>query len=105
VATKFFWIHEFYNAARIGIMARPPGEDWLEDELIHLKNNKVSVLVSLLEKQEIYELQLEKEGDFCKTLNIYFINFPIPDRDIPKQSSDTEKFISTLIEKIEDRHR
>ena len=34
-------------------MARPRGSDWLEDEINHLKNNEVGVLVSLLDRDEI----------------------------------------------------
>ena len=29
---KIHWLHEFSNFAKIGIMARPRGADWLEDE-------------------------------------------------------------------------
>ena len=56
--TKIYWLHTFENAAKIGIMARPRGNDWLEDEIIHLKNQNVNVLVSLLERSEIEELNL-----------------------------------------------
>jgi len=94
--TKIYWIHKFDNSAKIGIMARPRGDDWLEDEITHLKYNEVGVLVSLLESDEIYDLKLDNEERICMAKNITYINFPIPDRDIPRQNSDTDKLISTL---------
>jgi protein-tyrosine phosphatase len=102
--TNIYWIHKFDNSARIGIMARPRGEDWLEGEINHLKNNEVGVLVSLLERDEIYDLKLENEKQFCKAKNIIYINFPIPDRGIPKQNADTDKLIDTPIKEIDQEH-
>lgn len=80
-------------------MARPRGGDWLEEEITHLKKNKVHLVVSLLERFEIYELKLEEEEQLCKARDIGYINFPIADRDIPRQSID--KLIGSLIEKID----
>jgi protein-tyrosine phosphatase len=104
VPTNIYWIHEFENSAKIGIMARPRGDDWLEDEINHLKNNEVSVLVSLLEREEIYDLKLDNEEQLCRTKSITYINFPIGDRDIPKQNSDTDKLIDILTKKIDEGH-
>ncbi len=100
--TNIYWIHKFDNSARIGIMARPRGDDWLADEIIHLKNNEVGVLVSLLEREEIYDLELDNEEQLCRLKNITYINFPISDRDIPKQNGDTDKLIDTLTKQIDD---
>ena len=55
MAIKIYWLHEFSNLARLGIMARPRGEDWLEDEIIGLRRQDVQVMVSLLEQDEIAE--------------------------------------------------
>jgi len=43
-------------------MARPRGNEWLEDEILSLKRQDVQVIVSLLERNEVYELGLEKEN-------------------------------------------
>jgi protein-tyrosine phosphatase len=101
--TTIYWVHQFDNTARIGIMARPRGGDWLEDEIMHLKKQAVGVLVSLLERNEIYELGLSDEEQLCKGKNIKYINFPIVDRDIPKANADTDKIVDTLVQKIEKR--
>ena len=98
--TKIYWIYQFDNSAKIGIMGRPRGNDWLEDEINHLKNNGVDVLVSLLEKGEIDELGLKYEEKYCIAKNITYINFPIKDRDIPQDKNLLDKFIATIVLKI-----
>jgi protein-tyrosine phosphatase len=100
--TKIYWLHAFHNAAKLGIMARPRGNDWLEDEINHLKNNNVGILVSLLEKDEIRELKLELEGEFCKAKAIDFINFPIPDISVPTQKDKVDALINTLTTQLND---
>src|ERR1700730_6326925 len=94
--TKVYWVHGFENSARIGIMARPRGADWLEDEIIKLSRNKVNVLVSLLEDTEISELKLDREGDYCANQEIRFINFPIADRGIPKNKIQVNQLVEKL---------
>lgn len=98
--TKVYWIHQLDNCAKIGIMARPRGNDWLEDEVNHLKNNGVDILVSLLEKSEIIELGLEYEGKHCLAQNITYVNFPIKDRDVPQDKKELEKLINSVVSKI-----
>jgi hypothetical protein len=39
--TKIYWIHDFANGAKLGIMPRPRGDDWLEEEIVKLKKLKV----------------------------------------------------------------
>lgn len=85
-------------------MARPRGDDWLEDEINYLKNNNVAVLVSLLEKDEIYDLKLDLEEELCVTKNITYINFPIPDRDVPKQNDKTDQLVDVLTTKLNEGH-
>ena len=84
-------------------MARPRGSDWLEDEINHLKNNEVGVLVSLLDRDEIYDLKLENEEKICMSRNITYINFPIADRDVPKQKGEIDGLIDLLTSKIDSR--
>lgn len=62
---KIYWIHQFENNARVGIMARPRGNEWLKDEITSLQKQKVSVLVSLLEMEEVIELGLREEESLC----------------------------------------
>lgn len=98
--TKIYWIHQFENSARIGIVARPRGDDWLENEISNLSENKVAILVSLLESDEIHELNLELEQAYCLAKKINYINFPIPDRDIPGQSDKTDNLIELIVTRL-----
>ena len=101
MAVRIYWLHEFGNLARLGIMARPRGEDWLEDEILGLKKQGVQVMVSLLEPDEIAELGLGRQADLCSKHEIDYVNFPIPDRGLPKQDGKVKALIGRLKEKID----
>jgi len=100
--TKIYWIHQFDNVAKLGIMARPRGDNWLADEVANLKKQNVGLLVSLLEKEEINELGLRQQETICKGSDIEFINFPIADRSIPKTSDKTDWLVDYLTSKLQD---
>lgn len=51
-----FWITDL-----LATMPRPRGNDWLKDEIVSYENYAVDVVVSLLETDEISELEIEKE--------------------------------------------
>ncbi|MGC4104277.1 protein-tyrosine phosphatase family protein [Ferruginibacter sp.] len=102
--TKIYWIHQFENNARLGIMARPRGNDWLEDEINNLENHQVGVLVSLLESEEIYELGLEKEIHLCRQKGINCINFPVKDRGVPDSNEKVHALINLLAAKLNEGH-
>ena len=93
---KIYWLHNFDKATKLGIMARPRGGDWLEDDIINLKSQNVSVVVSLLEPIEVNELDLRQQSELCLKHSILYINFPIPDRGIPKQDAQFQDFINRL---------
>jgi protein-tyrosine phosphatase len=93
-----YWIDDA-PAGRIGIMPRPRGGDWLEDEIRSLKAQDVDVLVSLLTPDEIAELDLTKEGDICESNGIEFVSFPIIDRDVPAM----DRVLKALIHSLRDR--
>ena len=97
--SKVYWIKNLDNSARLGIMARPRGNDWLEDEIQALKSKKVDVLVSLLERSEILELNLEDEKMYCEVYGIQYINFPIPDRGVPQD--DIATLLKLLVQLVE----
>jgi protein-tyrosine phosphatase len=104
MAVKIYWIHQFNNSPKLGIMARPRGDKWLEDEIINLKKQNVQIVVSLLEKDEITELGLRQEAELCLKHSIEYINFPIPDRGVPKQDNQFRNFINQLKEKIDENN-
>ena len=87
--SKIHWINEGkIGENKIGTMARPRGNDWLDDEIKWSKNpREVDCLVSLLENSEEWDLYgyLQGEREFCKNWGIEFINFPIKDVNIPTE--------------------
>ena len=90
-----YWIEE-YSKGSIGLMARPRGGDWLEDEMSSLKDAGVDTLVCLLEESEMKELELEKEEDYSKRIGIDFLHFPIADRSTPASTMAAKNLIERL---------
>lgn len=99
--TKVYWIENFENGAALGIMPRPRGNDWLEDEIKSLKFERVQTVLSLLERQEINELGLKEEEAFCQYYQIDYINFPIKDRGLPADQNDVKNLILKLRQKLQ----
>jgi protein-tyrosine phosphatase len=104
MSVKIYWIETFANNARLGIMARPRGNEWLDDEISSLKKQNVNHLISLLESTEIDELGLKKENHLCATHGIDFSNFPIVDRNIPNDEGKINAFINLMSSEIEMGH-
>jgi hypothetical protein len=71
----------------------------LEEDILSLKKQGVQTIVSLLDRNEIYELGLENESELCLKHGIEFITFPIIDRNVPKPDSKFHNFIGQLKEK------
>lgn len=76
-------------------MARPRGEDWLEDDINSLYEAGIEVLVSALTPAEEEELGLQRESEYCQSYNIEFISLPIEDRSVPRFD---EAFTSVLLQ-------
>jgi protein-tyrosine phosphatase len=93
---EIFWINN-----HLAIMPRPRSGDWLEDEIDSLKSEGVTVIVSLLQKDEIEELDLESEESVCKSKNVLFLSFPIIDRQTPHSIQESVKFSHKLKELLE----
>ncbi|WP_196887983.1 dual specificity protein phosphatase family protein [Aureivirga sp. CE67] len=99
--SEIYWINDhFIGENKIGIMARPRGNDWLEDEIKWLKIREVDCLVSLLEKSEQWELGLKNEKELCEKNQIEFINFPIKDVSIPDNEKDFIILVKELTNQI-----
>ena len=77
-----YWI-AFDAPGRLGIMARPRGGDWLDDELRALTLAGVSTLVCALTSAELVELELERLESATEVAGLTFIAAPIRDRGVP----------------------
>lgn len=63
--------------------ARPRGGDWLQDEIADWKRSGIDVVLSLLEKTEEKEMNLEKEAETARAQGVEFLSLAIPDRQVP----------------------
>ncbi|MFT6500599.1 MAG: protein-tyrosine phosphatase [Crocinitomicaceae bacterium] len=96
---RIYWI-DHLEVGNIGMMARPKGNDWLEDEVKKLNQHGVNVVVSLLKQYEESELEVELEQNTCERLGIEFIRFPIQDRGLPDNLKDFIALIANIEERL-----
>ncbi|MFF3691297.1 tyrosine protein phosphatase [Streptomyces sp. NPDC002187] len=68
---------------RLSTMARPRGNDWLEDEMTALSACGVDTLVCALTRPELDELGLADEPRAAVAAGLRFVAIPIPDRTVP----------------------
>lgn len=86
---------------RLGIVPRPRGGDWLEDEIRAWRDAGLNVAVSLLTPEETAELGLECERKHSRALGIEFRNFPIPDRSVPTTREEFTDLVAELERALE----
>ena len=89
---SIYWLH-LQEAGRLAIMPRPRAGDWLPDEIAGWEREGINVVVSLLERHEVVELELQQEPTFCQAADIEFVPFPIPDRSVPASPIETEQLV------------
>ena len=77
-----FWI-DTASPLQLAIASRPQGGEWLQEDVRQLKDEGIDILVSLLSWEESRELDLEEEKAMCSSVGMAFVNFPIPDRQVP----------------------
>jgi protein-tyrosine phosphatase len=92
---EIFWIGGV-PAGRLAVLPRPRGGDWLEDEIRSLRFSGVDVLVSLLARDEVEELDLADEARCCAAGGIEFVSFPFADRGVPASLCDTLSLVRRL---------
>lgn len=99
--TEIHWIqNDSAVVGKLGVMPRPRGEDWLQDEIEHMKKVGVDVVVCLLESDEAKELGLVEEESICRSLGIVYWSFPIPDYSIPKSSTAAKEFCAEVASEL-----
>jgi len=81
------------GSGSLSIMPKPVSGEFVDDEFKGLAINGITLMVSLLERSEAYQLGLAQESELCKKFNMKFINYPIEDRNIPTQLGSFDKFI------------
>lgn len=94
-----FWIAGNWPG-RIGIVPRPRGGDWLDDELRAWRAAGVDIVVSLLTPEEVREFALEQEPVLSRKHGIEFRAFPIPDRGVPASSDAALALVADLAKSL-----
>jgi protein-tyrosine phosphatase len=87
---------EVSGKAKLGVMARPRGGDWLDDDISSVAEQGFDVVVSLLEDEEAADLELGGEESVCEKRGLKFIRIPIRDRDVPILDGSSVEAISSL---------
>ncbi len=90
---ELYWIPDF-PPARIAVVGRPRGGDWLDDEMRHLRRAGIDVLVSALQPLEQRETWLEREAEAATAAGIEFISFPIGNMLVPSFEASLPVFLS-----------
>ena len=86
MSTRLYWLDESWPG-KLALSARPRGGDWLHDEIADWKRSGIDVVLSLLEKTEEKEMDLEKEAEAARAQGLEFSPLPIPDRQAPKSEA------------------
>lgn len=81
-ATEIHWVD--VRRGRLGIMARPRGNDGLPAEVRAWAVLNAHTVVSLLETAEADALGLQDEQVLCALCGIEFVRFPVPDHRVPE---------------------
>ncbi len=74
-------------SGRLAVMPRPRAGDWLDDEAASWRQQRLDVVVSLLEDAEVAELGLGDEAAACARAGLRFVRCPIPDRGLPAEAT------------------
>jgi protein-tyrosine phosphatase len=64
--------------------------------MLALQQAGIDVVVSMLQEDEARELGLEREASSAQEKGLQFINFPVPDRGVPLNTSSFIKFLEDL---------
>jgi protein-tyrosine phosphatase len=96
MGAKVFWITGPWQG-RLGIVPRPRGAEWLDDETQAWREAGIDVVVSLLEPEEEAELALAGESASSAASGLDFRSFPIPDRSVPSSREAVAQLVDQIV--------
>ncbi|HMH49143.1 MAG TPA: dual specificity protein phosphatase family protein [Candidatus Acidoferrum sp.] len=99
MAAKIFWVTGLWRG-RLGIVPRPRGAEWLDDETRAWREAGVDLVVSLLEPDEEADLDLTGESASAKNNGTAFRAFPIPDRSVPSSCEAVAELADQIIDAL-----
>ena len=94
-----YWVIK--EPAWLGVLPRPRGDDYIEDEIGSLRGQGIDVLVSLLTADESKELGLGGEEEACRKNSVRFISFPIEDRSVPRDADALARLVQAVRESLD----
>jgi len=95
VKTEVYWVPGPWRG-RLGIVPRPRGGDWLQDEVRSWRDAGLQLVVSLLTSDETAELGLQQERIVSQAEGIELSTFPIPDYGVPSSRAEFARFLGGL---------
>jgi hypothetical protein len=98
---EVYWIQGPWPG-RLGIVSRPRGGDWLEDEVRSWRAAGLDIVVSLLTPGEVEEFDLGLERELCLAQGIQFRSFPIQDRGVPSSRESMVSLVKSLEKALRD---
>ena len=99
MSAKIFWIPGPWRG-RLGIVPRPRGAEWLNDETRAWREAGIDVVVSLLEPGEEVELDLTGESTSSRAGGLGFRAFPILDRGVPRSHEAAADLADQLVDAL-----
>ncbi len=99
MAAKVFWITGPWRG-RLGIVPRPRGTEWLDDETRAWREAGIDVVVSLLERNEEADLGLTGESTSSTASGLAFRAFPIPDRSVPSSREAVAEIADHIVDAL-----
>jgi protein-tyrosine phosphatase len=97
--SEIFWI-EGNPPPGLAIVARPQGDDRLEDELRHIKQGGIDTVVSLLEPREADLLGLAEEQSTAERVGLQFLSYPIQDGSVPQNTAAFCAFVRDVADRL-----
>ena len=92
-----YWI-EHSGPGRLAILARPQGDEGLENDIQGWRDAGVDTVVSMLTASDNSYLGLSTEGELCRSNGLGFISFPIEDFGVPASLEVTLELVKELDE-------
>lgn len=98
--TEVYWVPGPWRG-RLGIVPRPRGGDWLQDEVRSWRDAGLNLVASLLTSDEESELGLQQEKALARLEGLEFRAFPIPDYGVPSSRAEFARFLGGLESALE----
>jgi predicted protein tyrosine phosphatase len=99
MVARVFWVPGPWRG-RLGIVPRPRGAEWLDEELRSWREAGIDLVVSLLEPDEERDLGLTGESASSTASGLVFRAFPIPDRSVPRSREAVAELADQIVDAL-----